>query len=218
MINGYVIDKSELKHDPAHEGALDDSGRLRVLPYSFWEQFSQMEIAAFCVARGFYCIPTTELVAWLHERIAGRSAIEIGSGSGVLAEAVGIAATDSKMQDRPEIRMLYQASRQTPVPYGPNVKEMDAREAISYYKPEVVVAAWVTHKWNEREAWREGNAYGVDEGRIIGREGEYIHVGNRHVHRNKPILDAEHEEFEFPWLVSRAMNGAPNFIACWRKQ
>lgn len=216
MIEAYHIDTSALRLNPAHEGALDDRGHIQILPTAFWQQFNQAEIGAFCVRQGLYCIPTVELVEWLRDRIGGRNAIEIGSGNGVMAAALDIPATDNKMQEWPDIKAHYDAIKQTPVPYGKHVKEMDARSAINFFRPEVVVAAWVTHKWNERESWREGNKYGVDEGRIIQRK-TYIHIGNRYVHRFKPILDVAHEEHEFPWLVSRAMNGEPNFIAVWGK-
>jgi hypothetical protein len=212
----HVIDRGDLKKDPADFGALDADGRLQVFPHEFWTEFTQAEIAHFCVKHGFYCVPTTELVEWLFERIGDRKAIEIGSGSGVLADALEIQGTDNKMQEWAHIKALYEQTGQTPAPYGPNVRQMDAQVAVDVLKPKVVIAAWVTHKWNEKESWREGNMYGVREDKIVKRH-EYIHIGNRHVHRHKPIMDLPHEEFEFPWLVSRAMNGTPNFIGVWQR-
>jgi hypothetical protein len=41
---------------------------------------------------------TVELVAWLHDRIAGRKAIEIGAGMGDLGYHLGIPQTDSYAQ------------------------------------------------------------------------------------------------------------------------
>lgn len=211
----HVLSADLLRNDPAREGALNAEGRLQVLPASFWSNFNQAEIAYFCVARGFYCLPTTELVDWLLARIAGRTAIEIGAGNGVLAETLGIPGTDNQMQNWPEIRNVYLAAGQAPVPYGENVLPMDALAAVGHYHPQVVIAAWVTHRWSAKEAWREGNQWGVEEREIIKRA-EYIHIGNRHVHRNKPALDVDHEDVEAPWLISRAMNGTPNVISIWR--
>lgn len=212
----HIISSADIKRDPAQEGALDDTGQLRVLDANWWAQFTQPEISAFCVKRGLYCIPTTELIHWLKTQIGPRRALEIGAGNGVLAANLDIHATDNKMQTWPDIKAHYQMTGQTPVTYGLRVEELDALEAIRRYQPDVVVAAWVTHKWNPADPLREGNAWGVQEEDIVARA-TYIHVGNRHVHRHKPILARPHEELEAPWLVSRAINGAPNFIAIWQK-
>lgn len=215
----HFLNPFELTRDPAREGALDERGRLRVLDTAFWYQFNQTEIAHFCVTQGLYCIPTTELVAWLKERIAGRPAIEIGAGTGALCAALGIKGTDNYMQTWPEIRSAYDSIAQAPVAYGPHVEERDAERAVGKYRPKVVVAAWVTHKYRVEAHWREGNKWGVSEEKILQAPSveEYLFVGNRHVHRHKPLLDLPHEEFEFPWLISRTMTDAPNFIASWRK-
>jgi hypothetical protein len=216
MMDYHIIATDELKNDPEKFCALNDAGQLRIHPASFWQQFSQPEIAAFCVRHGIYSIPTTELVEWLQDRIGQRKAIEVGAGNGVLADRLGIMATDNRMQEWAVVQSHYKDVQQATVPYGPNIIEIDAEAAVKKYQPEVVVAAWVTHKYELKAHFREGNQWGVKEERIISRA-EYIHIGNRYVHRMKPILDQPHEEFEFPWLLSRAINGAPNFIAVWRK-
>jgi hypothetical protein len=203
---GHIeLDPSQLRHDPALEGALTASGTLIVHPHAFWRKFNQTEITHFCVNRGIYCIPTTELVSWLAERIAGRSAIEIGSGSGVLATALGIQATDNRLQERPDIAHAYRAQQQTPIRYGAHVEKLDAAAAVKNYKPEVVVAAWVTHKYREHESWREGNMHGIEEEKLIPQVKCYIHIGHTRVHEGKPALDLPHTKYDAPWLVSRAM-------------
>ena len=212
----HIIDPSSIKQDPATLGALDSQGRLVTHPANWWSQFNQAEISAFCVKHGLYCIPTQELIDWLKPLLAGERAIEIGAGTGTLAESLDIHATDNKMQLWPEIRAQYLLTRQTPVTYGPRVEELDALEAIRRYEPTVVIAAWVTHKWRPQETWREGNAWGVEEERIV-QQATYVHIGNRKVHQHKPILELPHEELEAPWLVSRAINGTPNFVSLWRK-
>jgi len=197
------------------KGAIDTNGRLVVHPAAFWEQFSTEEIAVFCVVHGLYCIPTQELVEWLKHEIGTQPAIEIGSGNGVLAKALGIPATDNKMQDRPEIVASYAAAGQTTVKYGPNVLRFTGEEAVREFQPEVVVAAWVTHRYNAMTPERGGNTHGVVEQAILANVKRYLFVGNMSVHRDKPILELTHQEYYFPWLVSRAFTPKENFIGVW---
>jgi hypothetical protein len=215
-MDAYTYDLSDVKRYPGKAGALDDKGRLVVLPFEFWQQYTQIEISHFCSQHGLYCIPTTELVAWLKAEIGERKAIEIGSGNGVLAEALGIPATDSRMQENPFFTAYFAELKQAVVPYGENVRMLDGIDAVRTLKPDVVVAAWVTHKFRENEGWRKGNAFGVAEEYIV-RRADYVFIGNRHVHQHKPILEMPHEEYEFPWLVSRSFSGQPNFIGVWKK-
>lgn len=211
----HVLDPSHIQRDLAPD-VLDEHGRPRVMPASFYAQTSQPERSALAVRHGLYCLPTQELIAWLRERIAGRRAIEIGAGNGVIASALGIPATDNCMQADPAIAAHYAALGQPVVNYGPDVIPLDANAAVAQLRPQVVVAAWVTHRYDPARHEAGGNAFGVDEQSIVDGCEEYIFVGNRHVHRNKPIWLLPHELFEFPWLYSRAINGSPDFIAVWR--
>jgi hypothetical protein len=211
------VDPADLvRADEIALAALDANGILSVLPASFWARYTRVEIGTFCVRHGIYCIPTTELVAWLRECIGEWLAIEIGSGCGVLADALGIEATDNRMQEWPEIKQVYTLTGQTPIVYGSNVKPYNAIEALQVYKPSVVVAAWVTHRYSEKAPERGGNAWGVDFDQVLAVS-DLIFIGNRYVHRHAPMLDWPHEEFTFPWLVSRAWNGDPDFIGIWRR-
>ncbi len=209
------IDSQSLKNDPAI-GALDANGRLKVLPAEYWAQFSQNEMLNFGVSHGIYCIPTVELVAWLREEIEGEPAIEIGSGNGVLAEAVGIPATDSMIQSDPQMRDLYSAADQAVVTYGPNVEKLEAEDAVLAHKPQAVSAAWVTHRYLTHEPWRGGSIYGVREERIV-RAARYVFVGNARVHKHKPLLKLPHKVYRYSWLISRVTD-APNFIGVWKKR
>lgn len=214
MLEAHLIDARGLR-DLAPD-VLDERGRLRILPASFWEGTTAAERGAFGVKHGLYQFPTVELVEHLRRLIDGRRAIEIGAGSGVLAEALGIPATDNKMQEWPNIKRVYQLTRQPVVRYGENVEPLDALVAIKRHRPQVVIAAWVTHKFDERAPERNGNAYGVDEARVI-QAAEYILVGNDHVHRNKPIWRLAHSIDRPAWVYSRAINGSPDFVARWAK-
>lgn len=215
-MEAQVISMTGLR-DPAQAGVFDDTGRLKILPAEFWRQYTQEEIAVFCNRNAIYCVPTAELVGWLQDRIAGRRAIEIGSGNGVLAAALGIPATDNRMQEWPDVAAHYRLIRQPLVRYGDNVERLDAGVALARYRPQVVIAAWVTHKYKSSEHWREGNMHGVEEQKILKRA-EYIFIGHDYVHRNKPILELPHETVEPPWLVSRATSQGKDHIKVWTKK
>lgn len=198
--------------------ALDTNGELRVLPASFWAETTRDERVLFGLRHGLYCFPTVELVEWLKRAIGDRSAIEIGSGNGVLAKALGIPATDNHMQEWPEIRAVYELTKQPTVTYGANVERMDALEAVAHYKPQVVVAAWVTHKYALLRAAHGGNVHGVEEVEMLRQIETYLFVGNRSTHAGKALWAQPPAEYvEAPWLVSRAMGEAPNFLARWER-
>lgn len=195
---------------------LDANGRMRVLPASFWAATTTMERAKFGMLNGIYSFPTVELVDYLNELIGDRKAIEIGSGNGVLAAALGIPATDSMQQDEREYAAVYKALGAPTVPYGRNVVAMPAIRALRYHKPDVVIGCWVTHKWLLSRAAAGGNEAGVDEEEVLRSCQEYVFVGNTRVHTLKPILALPHTTEHFPWLYSRAFNGTPDFIARWQ--
>lgn len=195
---------------------LDESGRQRVLPASFYAATTQAERAFLCVRHGIYGLVTQELVEWIRQQIGSRTAIEIGSGDGVLAQALGIPATDNCMQTWPEIRAHYERLQQAIVRYGPNVEHMDGHEAMLHYRPQVVVASWLTHKWRVTAPPKVGgNMYAPDERELLGNCEAMIFVGNTSAHKQHPILKIRHLHFEEPWLYSRAVRGR-NFIGVWR--
>lgn len=196
---------------------LDERGRMKIMPTYFWARTTPAERRLFGWNNGVYLLPTTELVQDLKARIAGRTAIEIGSGNGVLAEALGITATDSRIQERPSYRAKVLREGGQPVRYGDNVLELDALRAVRKFKPEVVIACWVTHKYSRTRHSAGGNATGVIEEEVIAGCAEYIFVGNEYVHRNKSIWDLPHE-IEYPsYVYSVAQNRSREFIATWRR-
>jgi hypothetical protein len=214
-MEAHLIDTEGLRDIAA--AALDASGRLRVMPASFWEATTAQERAVFGVTHGLYHFPTVELVDYLRRIIDGRRAIEIGAGAGILAEALGIPATDNRMQEWPNIQRMYRATKQPVIRYGQNVEPLDALVAINRHRPQVVIAAWVTHKFDAKAPEREGNMYGVDERKVV-RAAEYVFVGNEYVHRNKPIWAFPHTKEQPPCVFSRAINGSPDFVARWARQ
>lgn len=159
----------------------------------------------------------TQLCEYLRTRIAGRRAIEIGAGNGVLARELGITATDNRQQEEPGLKAYYAQLSQPTVRYGDNVERLDANAAVAKYKPEVVIACWVTHRFDPRAESAGGSSSGVDEAAIIAACDEYIFIGNEQVHAHKPIWGLPHEKLTPPWLHSRAVNGSRDFIAIWKR-
>lgn len=162
-----------------------------------------------CVLHGLYCLPTHELIAYLQDL----NALEIGAGNGVLAQALGIRATDNRMQKLPKYREYYRSIGQTAVRYGHAVEQLDAVAAVARHQPDVVMAAWVTHRYDKSRPTAGGNEMGIDEETIIAGCGMYVLIGNKRVHQHKSIWSLTHEIFCPPWLYLRAVNGSRDFIA-----
>jgi len=212
----YEVDPAKVRSLAGE--VLDDTGRLRVLPAAYWATTTREERSLFGNAHGAYSFPTTELVTYLREAIGDRTAIEIGAGNGVLAEALGITATDSREQDHPVLQLYFKLMGQPTVPYGPNVFMADAQLAIRTYKPQVVVACWVTELYDESRHGDKAKAKigGIDDLDVLEHCETYILVGNEEIHGEKLIWKRPHEVIYPDWLYSRAMNGSRNFIATWR--
>lgn len=213
MITGYVMDSDNIR-DIAPE-VLGADGRLRVLPAAYWATTTTAERALFGHRHGMYGFPTTELVEYLADLIGERSAIEIGAGHGVLADALGIVGTDSRQQEKEPYLSIYRASGQPIAPYGPNVVELDAHHAVRRFWPYTVIGSWVTHKYSPTRHAAGGNEVGVDQRDVLKYCGRYVLVGNEHVHRDNPLWIKRHAIEYPPWIYSRAQNGSRDFIAMW---
>jgi hypothetical protein len=195
--------------------ALDSNGEIRIMPASFWAETTVNERAMFGALTAAYGFPTIELVEWLKREIGDRRAIEIGAGNGVLAKALGIPATDSYIQADPKLAAEYAAQGQLAVEYGANVERMDAQAAVRKHRPEIVVAQWVTHKFDFRRAAAGGYEKGVDEDWMLSKIRRYLFVGNEKVHQGKAIWRHPHTKHTPDWLYSRAHNGTPNILVDW---
>jgi hypothetical protein len=196
---------------------LDSSGGLKVVDASEYAGTTKEERALFGVRNAFYGLLTKELVNFVAEFIAGRAAIEIGAGHGGFAKALGIRATDSRQQERPEIAAYYRTLKQATIKYGANVEQLDALSAVAKYRPKVVVGSWVTHKYDPARHHAGGNEDGVTEEKILEACDAYLFVGNDRVHAGKSIWTRTHTRITPPWVYSRAANGSPDFIAIWQK-
>ena len=196
---------------------MDQNGHLKVSRAETLKDTTPQERGLFCLLNGMYSLPTQELVNFLHSRIDGRVAIEIGAGTGTLAAALSIPATDNRQQEDGEIKAFYDLIRQTTVPYGDHVEKLDAASAVAKYRPQVVIACWVTHLYDPAHPCAEGSETGVNEAAIIASCDEYIFIGNEKVHQHKPIWALPHEKLTPSWIYSRAMNGSKDFIGIWRR-
>jgi hypothetical protein len=192
---------------------LGPDGRLRVLPAAFWAATVPQERALFGANTGTYSFPTVELVERLREIIAGRSAIEIGAGHGVLAEALGITGTDSYQHHEPKYRALYEQHGLKICPYGSSVVEMHASRAVRRYKPQVVIGCWCTHKYDPKKHERGGNEVGVDEPDVLRNCETYVLVGHESAHRYSGIWERKHTVEFPPYVYSRALEAGRDFIA-----
>src|SRR5690606_13301035 len=93
-------------------------GKIQVVPAQVYRDTTIQERALLGAREALYCLPTHELVQWLSGAIGGRRAIEIGAGNGVLSAALGITATDNKLQSRADIIAHYKALGQATITYG----------------------------------------------------------------------------------------------------
>lgn len=197
---------------------LDGDGFLKILHDEEYDHIPPGALRLWCHKYARYGLPTVELLCWLKERIVGRKAIEIGAGSGDLARALGIPATDNRMQEWPEIRWHYELTGQPVIHYPDFVQNLDALDAVRQYQPEVVVASWVT-EWidpNLPPPEHGGNAWGVKEDEILAMGCDYILIGNQKIHGSKKIIAEPHEEFVLPFLRSRATYPALDRVWVWR--
>ncbi|MEJ7647117.1 MAG: hypothetical protein WKF87_21135 [Chryseolinea sp.] len=187
------------------ESVLLKDGKLQCVDYAQIAPFPQSHITQFCVLNACYQIVTWELVEFLKVKIGSRKAIEIGAGNGCLGRAMGIPMTDNYIQNRPHVKKYYESIHQPIVQYGEDVVNLEARNAIAIYRPQVVVGAWVSQVWKWGQV--DGLEGGVDEMEFKGRIQQYIMAGNESTHQHKVILkDFPFKAYKFPWLISRSIN------------
>jgi len=188
-------------------------GELVPVSSEYLKTVPQNDIALWCYRNGVYCLPTTELIDWLKERIEGKVAVEIGSGNGAIGRALGIRMTDKKTMAIPEIASYYKALGQPVTKYPEDVETIDAIGAIKKYRPDVVIGAWITQLWKKGED--QGSVYGVDDELLIRSVKEYIHIGNSTIHGKKRAYKIPHVNHSLPFLYSRSMAADKNHITIW---
>lgn len=211
--NSTYIEKCDLTD--LESQVLDGEKKLIIKPYSFWKDRNLNERRYFMYVHGIYVLPTTELIEWLKLNIIG-TAIEIGAGNGSIARTLGIPITDSRMQESPEIKFIYQMGGQPPIVYHDDIEKLDAIEAVKKYEPDTVIGAFITHKFDPKIG--NGNALGVDEIKMMQKiKRRYINIGNKHTHKDKPLLKIPHTEYQFDWLITRSIDQYQNVIFVFDK-
>lgn len=212
-MKGYILPNEDVEY---LDDLLLDNGLLQVRPASVLSAIPPVHLSIWGNKKGIYCLPTVELIDWLRERIAGRSAIEICSGNGAIGRALGIPRTDSYNQTTPTMLAYYRLYGQTPIFPPEDVQKFEANEAVDYFKPEVVVGSYVTQKYIPSDEGVVGSSlFGVDEILLVPKVKTYITIGNQSSHGDKRICQRAHKVFNFPWLFTRTMEPEGNGIYVW---
>lgn len=196
---------------------LDEHHRLTLLRTAELDAIPRDTLRVWCHQYARYGLPTVELINWLKPLIAGRKTIEIGAGNGDLACRLDIIATDSWIMTDPAVAQFYRVNRQPVIAYPSWVEKLDALSAIEKYKPEIVIASWVTH-WIDPKLPAPpggGSIFGVKEDQIVALGIPYIFIGNLGVHWHKPIRKLNHQELSPPFLRSRAFDPSLDRVMIW---
>jgi len=201
----------DVKH--IEEKVMQD-GELKIVNASYYEGLSNDELSNFALNHALYSIPTIELINFLKEEISGeQSVLEIGSGNGVLGKALSIKCTDNKMQDDPAIKAFYKNISQPTIKYGNHVEKIGAEEAVKEYRPNTVIASWVTQRYCSIK--KIGNPSGPDLREIVKNCQKFILIGNDNVHGWFEIMDLSHRKIKVDGYISRASNPKNNYVYIW---
>jgi hypothetical protein len=208
-----------VRRDVPQPALLGADGLIKLLSAADYDRFDRDGLRLWCHLNARYGLPTIELITWLRDYIGDRSAIEIGSGSGDLAHHLGIQATDSKIQTDPIAAAFYRIAQQPVIQYPEWVEKLDALDAVKKYKPQVVVASWVTHWIDPTQPPPPGGGcmFGVKEDRLLVTGVTYVFIGNLLVHQHKPIMRLPHRTLEVPFLRSRANFPSEDRILIWNE-
>jgi hypothetical protein len=214
----YALQQSNIKYLDAI--FLKDE-QLQVLSTYDIKQFPQSHIQQFCLSRGIYCLPTTELIEFLKQEIGkqrmGNIAIEIGAGNGAISRELNIIATDSYMHNDLNVQVHYKRSKQPITKYGNNIHKLDAEQAIKKFTPKTVIGSFITHKFKEERRFEAGNMYGVEEEAIIQVGTKYIFIGNEETHKEKYVkkLFPDYKQHKFDFLICKVIDQKKNVIWIW---
>lgn len=224
-----VIDRNSINLDRAMELTqkltVDDDvlgSIIRPLPYSEIENDTPATLNMVMQALGLYTFPTQELTDWLHSEIDDdpelepHTAIEICAGTGWIGRTLGIPTTDSRMQEREDIRELYHRMGAVTIQYPKDIELLEALAAIRKYEPEYVIASYCTHLFGEGGS-KTGNALGVDTRWVRSHCRRFYHIGNDDIHSRDPIMRMPHKRLQFDWLVTRG-DSAKARIYVWENK
>jgi hypothetical protein len=210
----FILLKPE-KIDYINKLLFDKNGQLKVLPYKTYSDITSNQRRLFALFNGIYSFPTIELVEWIIKNYDTNKMIEIGSGHGALARYLKIPATDWKLQENRHIKKMYKLMSQPTIKYPADVEKLEALEAIEKYKPDTVIACWVSSKYNPSKPKLGGVFNGLDEFKLLKKVKNYVFIGNKEVHSKKEILSIKHKTIMPEFLVSRAIQTDKEVIYTW---
>lgn len=176
-------------------------------------KISAGDIAVWCHKKAIYGLPSQELVSFLKNEIREKKAIEIGAGHGYLGNALNIPQTDSYLQERRSIRKFYNLAGQPTINYPNRVRKLNAIQAITRFKPEVVIGSWITQRGTAEIP--QSSAYGPNEEKILKMVKKYIMIGHISQHDKKIIRKYPHQVIYGDWICSRSLDRSGNIIYIW---
>ncbi len=184
---------------------------INPLPYSEIQNDTSDTLNIVMQMLGLYTFPTHELLNWLHDEIDDdpdfepHSAIEICGGTGWIGRSLGIPTTDSRLQERADVRQAYLSNGAMPIDYPSDVEALDAISAIRKYHPEFVIASYCTHLYGTGSL-KSGSSFGVDTRWVRSHCKRFYHIGNDDIHSRDPIMKMSHKRLSFDWLVTRGIS------------
>jgi hypothetical protein len=196
---------------------MGENGKIKLLTSEIWKKYKWDDFRAFCHVKARYGIHTVEQQVFLDHIINGRSAIEIGAGSGDLGFHLRVRMTDSKQQDDQKIKAAYAAMQQPTIRYPADVEKIEALEAVYKYKPQVVIGSWIT-TYAPHEMPYGSNPYGIKEEALLDLVETFILIGNKDTHGDKPIMKVPHDEIHKDWMVNRGARQENNRIWIWNRK
>lgn len=195
------------------------NGAIELLPAAYYDKQAHVDMMLWCHHHARYGLPTVELIEWLKERIGDRTAIEIGAGSGDLCHHLGVKGIDNYQQTFPDVEVYYRLAGQPTIKYAPWVENIGALEAVTQYRPQVVIGSWIT-EWIsplEPPPPHGGNMFGVKESEMLPLVETYILIGNKRIHGNKEIMKLPHTELQLPFVKSRSSRPDQDRVYIWGK-
>lgn len=189
-------------------GMIYRNGIIQPVRYEDVKDFGYSNILIAMYSTGLYTFPTMEVIEFLKNEIDDNDpdfspdAIEICAGTGWIGRSLDIPITDSKIQEREDIRKMYMEKATAPIEYPSDVEKLDAISAIRKYQPEYVIGSYVTRLWGLGSK-KTGSVFGVHTGWVVNNCHKFFMIGNYNVHGSDPIMKRNHKEYSFPWLLTR---------------
>ncbi len=186
------------------EMLLSEDGTLKSVPCKKLHNVPEIAIAAFCTKHGRYQLITDELLQLIRPLIEGKKAIEIGAGAGDLAHHLGIKATDNYEGDNKTANVNGNEIKQTAIPFSSNVENINYKNAIHKYRPDVVIAAHFPHKQDMNRNYDGGTLNGLELSWVVEQVPLVIVLFNANLHAYRDF-DPTHGKHTTAFLKANDM-------------